>query len=88
MCSESSSGFSVINIKSVSAIYSGLTFCSRASIQALSLSGSATKWPPDHHIPSSLELEVIIMQTLHFRIATVDPPGAAYSFQVAYEYDS
>lgn len=82
---------SAINTKSVSAIYSGLTFCYWAPVQALSfsllLSGSATQWPPDRRVPPGLRLEVIIMPTLHFRIAIVDPPGGTFSFQAAGECD-
>lgn len=72
---------------SASPIYSGLTFCYWASIQLISLSDCVTEWPPDRHILSSLELEVIIIQILHFRIPVVDLLGATFSFQVTNKYD-
>jgi len=51
-----------ITVYAISAIYRGLTLCSWALVQALLLR-SVTEWPPDRHIPSSLELEVTIIMT-------------------------
>lgn len=59
----------------ISAIYSGLTFCYWAPIQALTLS-LARSLVID--IPSSLESEVIIMPTLHLRIPIDNPRGASF----------